>query len=141
LIICFIQYFFATSQQNPNGNGDFDTFYISHSNNIGGNASIYTYLPKVEIMAHPSGEFPNLVEKCQLLHQMAMMSLQQQTQQQHRFYYLYLLLQCKIGCDFGARKAEGGCWRLDSSRGSPTTNTITCTGSLLFYLLRADRNV
>jgi hypothetical protein len=68
-----------------------------------------------------------------LLHQMAMMSLQQQAQQQHHFSYIYPLLQCKIGCDFGARKAEGGCWRLDSSQGSPTTNTTTCTASILLF--------
>jgi hypothetical protein len=47
---------------------------------------------------------------------MAMMSLQQQTQQHTLFYYIYLLLQCKIGNDSGARKAGGWCWRLEWRR-------------------------
>jgi hypothetical protein len=48
---------------------------------------------------------------CRLKHQMAMMSLQQQTQQHTLFFYIYLVLQCKTGSNSGARKAEGECWR------------------------------
>jgi hypothetical protein len=40
---------------------------------------------------------------CRLKHQMAMMSLQQQTQQHTLFYYIYLLLQCKTGSDSGIK--------------------------------------
>jgi hypothetical protein len=41
---------------------------------------------------------------CRLVHQMAMMSLQQQIQQQWCFYCICLLLQCKIGSDSGLEK-------------------------------------
>jgi hypothetical protein len=57
---------------------------------------------------------------------MAMMSLQQQTQQQHCFYYIYLVLQRKTGSDSGARKAEEECWRLVSSGcGSRVVNEMS----------------
>jgi hypothetical protein len=63
---------------------------------------------------------------CPLLHQMTMMSFQQQTQQHALFYYHYLVLQCKIGNDSGARKAEEECWRLVSSGcGSRVVNEMS----------------